>query len=273
MTQLKCPECGKEITTQTDACPNCGCPVSLMEDLVSTKRSKIQSRMVALAKPIGILSLLVVVFFIFRRLLSSIEMGKVVVILNDICEYVGILAIYTLLLMWFMLLFKGSVKKSKMKTISIVAIIGICCFLLFCVIDDWMSLTIDFRGQYVGNVGFTLKGLPERVIAWTICTCGMYFFSDFSDVFYVSINLIQYALIGGSFCAMSKYFQGKMRVYSILTGIGFLLRWFLFVICVVVFFITRDAFALKEEIKIVIDLLCYISMALFFFEFSKTNKS
>ena len=27
MALIKCPECGKEISDQATACPNCGCPV------------------------------------------------------------------------------------------------------------------------------------------------------------------------------------------------------------------------------------------------------
>lgn len=273
MTQLKCPECGKEFDDTKQACPNCGCPVSLMEKLKYSQQSKIQSRMVAIAKPIGTLSLMTVFFIVFGKLLSFIDMGKAMVIAIDLGKYLGIIVTFVLLLIWFLSLSKGSAKKSMMKVTSIIAIIGICCILLFFFVDALASLTIDYRGQRVVGGGVSIKGFPTWIICWTICNCGMHYFAGFSDFYYDSINLLQFLLIGCSFCALSKYFQEKMRVYGILIGVGFLLRWLLFVIEIVVFFVEGDAFAYRTNIQVVIDVFCFISMALFFFGFSKIYKS
>lgn len=274
MTQLKCPECGKEFDSTKQACPNCGCPVGLMEEIKNGQQSRIQSRMVALAKSVGILSLVSVFFIGIKKVLISItEISKLMEIAIDLGKYLGIILTFVLLMMWFLSLYKGSVKKSKMKAISIVAIIGICCIISFYVIDALASLTIDIRGQRVEGGGVTLKGFPKWIICWKICNCGLHFLSDFSDVFYVSINLLQYALIGGSFCALSKYFHGKMCIFSVLTGVGFLLRWLLVIIGVIAFSVHGEPFVYQTNIQFGLDILCYISMSMFFFEFYKTNKS
>lgn len=38
MALIKCKECGKEISDQAHACPNCGCPVKMNKNKLSTMR-------------------------------------------------------------------------------------------------------------------------------------------------------------------------------------------------------------------------------------------
>lgn len=44
MALIKCPECGKEISEHALSCPNCGYPVSLIENKSSEKKSDFESK-------------------------------------------------------------------------------------------------------------------------------------------------------------------------------------------------------------------------------------
>ena len=40
MALVNCPECGKEVSTYAEACPNCGCPKDVILESVETTETK-----------------------------------------------------------------------------------------------------------------------------------------------------------------------------------------------------------------------------------------
>ncbi len=44
MALLKCPECGKEVSEYADACPNCGCPMSKIQELLAEESDPAQDQ-------------------------------------------------------------------------------------------------------------------------------------------------------------------------------------------------------------------------------------
>lgn len=245
MAQLKCPECGKTFDDTEQACPNCGCPVSLMATQESGRLSKSQNRMIALAMPIGIMALLIVLQDVFDLICTmfNFEMfdSKLGIVIQ-IIDYLFVLITFTLLLIWFLSLSKGSVKRSKTKKISVVAIVGISCFILYSIFLIWVRLTL-----YISN-----RGSLTLFNGWTIVN---YF-----------LNLIKYIMFGGAFCALSGLFKGNMKVYALLTGILFLLTGALGGIF-------PNGNRSLQWVFEGLSILRYITIALFFFGFSKTYKS
>lgn len=42
MALVNCPECGKEVSTHAEACPNCGCPKDVILESVKKRREKLK---------------------------------------------------------------------------------------------------------------------------------------------------------------------------------------------------------------------------------------
>ena len=235
MALINCPKCGKEITTQAEACPNCGYPVNTTTSIISEKHSKSQKRMIALALPIGIMAILRVFFemFCFFKL-SGYTLWMVI---KD-GTLLTTLVLCSLLLTWFVSLFRGSVKKSKMRSISLAACIGIILFL----INSLILIRV-----FVGTEPFWWYniGLIRRKIQ-------IPFF-------------LNWILFGGVFWAIAKSFHDNLHTYAILVASAFLFKW----IIVTVSYIVN----LPPIIMLCISVLSYLFMALLFFGFSKTNKS
>ncbi len=244
MELLKCPECGNEITASLKSCPNCGCPVSMMSSITNDNHSKWQKRMVSLAMPIGIMAILMVLDTVFGSLrsLMNIDMS------NSQSAFIGImrdlLAIitYTFLFVWFLSLHKGSVTKSKMKNISLIALIGIGLYLLLGFFFLWIDLTL-----YINEKD------------------SIYIFYGWNLVVYLNA-MLKFILLGCAFCALNSFFNGKIKIYVLFTGVLFLLRGLLYGLVI------GQLLGVSQMIFNILELLSYILMAKFFMKFNKTYK-
>ena len=227
MKEIKCPECGKTFNDTEQACPNCGCPASLVETPNSSGLSKTQNRMIALAIPIGTLSLVIAlcdVFDLFKPLLG-LNTSESANRITSIYETILVFITYTLLFVWFLSLYKGSVKNSKMRKISIIAMIGVFLFLIYGLID----------------IGTYLLKLQRSYLIWFVFS-------------------LKYVFLGIAFCALSEFFHDKLRIISLVIGVGFL-----FSFCCIIL--------TPYNLTRVVIILSYLFLALFFFGFSKTYKS
>lgn len=240
MEILKCPECGNEITASMESCPNCGCPVSMMSSITNDNRSKWQKRMVSLAMPIAIMAIISALFWVFSffklsesmETLSKIRFGGRLLL---------VFILFSLMMVWFLSLYGGSAKKTNLRTISVVAIIGIILFLLYDLIRIRIFLGCNLmKNQYPGW--------------WNPFIINMVF-------------SLKYVLFGAAFCAIGKYFQGKMNTRAVLLGISFLFCGILSVVLLLI--IMKNS----GIIWISINIFCYLLLALFFLGFSKTSKS
>jgi hypothetical protein len=247
MAFIKCPECGKTFNDTEQACPNCGCPVSLMETQKSSMQSKTQNRMIALAIPIGILSLVIALTDAFDLIRHSLFYPYNSVI--TICSNVLVFVTFTLLLVWFLSLFRGSVKNSNMRKISFIAIVGIILFL----VHDLIAIAIELLVELEPNIW-----MYYRMLA-------LFLFG------------LKYAFFGSAFCALSKFFHGKLKTTSLLVGVGVLLRWLFIFIgrwnVLGFIHINEHSLGIGYVIGMVISILSYMFLALFFFGFSKSYKS
>ena len=138
-------------------------------------------------------------------------------------------------MMWFLGLYKCSVKRTKMRTISVVALIGI----VYCLIN-----LVSGGCVFIGNYHEVLQELHKVLYDFTL----------------ISFPMISILFVSGAFCAIGKYFHGNMKIYAILVGVGFIIRGIFSFIYI------------PQEISISLSILCYLLLALFFFGFSKTNK-
>ena len=266
MSELKCPECGKTFNDTEQACPNCGCPASLMKTQKSSKQSKSQRRMVALAIPIGVLSILMVLYIVFNRVrwLTGLKMTEnleaTITIIGDMLGFI----IFGLLFVWFLSLYKGSAEKSKIKIISVTALFGIVCYMLFTIIDAWVFLTINAKGWEQ-----VVESNKWWIVNWRLCELSSFSYVDHKVVLllFSLLDLLKFIFLGIAFCALNNYFKGNMRNIAIMVGSLFILR-SLFGIC---FFLTGPNMVLGW-ISWALGLLSYVLMALFYFGFSKTNK-
>lgn len=265
MALIKCPECGKQISDKAVTCPNCGYLVVLKETLESSKQSKSQRRMVSLATPIGILSILIVLYSVFTRscwligIKMTVNLGSTITFIGDLLYFFT----FALLFVWFLSLHKGSAEKSKMKTISVAALVGIICYLLTIIIDDWVYLTINAKGWeqvVVSNKWW--------IVNWRLCESSSFSYVDHKIVLlsYCLLNLLKFILFGSAFCALSNYFKGNLRTIAIMVGSLFILR-SLILIC----FFPTGPNTILEWISWILGILSYIVTALFYFGFSKTN--
>ncbi len=202
--------------------------------------------MISLAIPIGILSLMVALLDVFDliKLSLGINITDSSNRIITICSNILVFILFAMLFVWFLTMFKGSMKNYKLRRISIVAIIGILLFIVYGLI--W--------------IGIDLQKL--QVPSWID--------SKITQLSFAS----KYFLYGGAFCALSRCFQDKMKTIALLVGIGFLLRWIINSLgsSIGIGFVYMSPNTYYTLIA-VLSLFCYLFQALFFFEFSKTNKS
>lgn len=248
MTQLKCPECGKEFDDTKQACPNCGCPISLMATQDSSRLLNSQNRMITLAIPIGILLLAMALTDAFdlirliRHLVLDIPYPYNSVF--TIGTHILTIITFVLLFVWFLSLFKGSVKNSKLRNISVIAIIGI-----------FLYIATSMR---VIGAGLIQQVVPSWYII--IIRCGF---------------AAQCIFLGTAFCSLSEFFHRKLKILLLLIGIGFVLKWLIPFIGSIwnVFGYNEHTINRGFVIGEVISILSYLFLSWFFFGFSKTNKS
>lgn len=247
MTQLKCPECGKEFDDTKQVCPDCGCPINLMASVIYEKQSKLQLKMVSLALPIGILAILMATITIAETIMIKCRINGFSIngsfekgfnLANDI-----VLPLLLLLaLLWFVLLLKGSVKNTSMRSIAITAIIG-------------------SVGWLLASLLVTTNTVLIREFSITIAVTSVY------------ISWISKILLSISFIAICVYFSKGMKAYSLMTGGALLINVF---VRIMEFF--PNVFGSEGNLALIYLDYCttslyYLSIALFFFGFNKTIKS
>ena len=66
MALIKCPECGKEISSETKNCPNCGCPIKKDDN---KKKSKMLAAVI-------LNTLAVVIPVLFFIIMNSLSYGE-----------------------------------------------------------------------------------------------------------------------------------------------------------------------------------------------------
>lgn len=71
MALIKCPECGKEISDQATACPNCGCPVKQSTTPISTPQTSPKFK----KKKNGCFVFIIIVFLLFLGLGVAVSQG------------------------------------------------------------------------------------------------------------------------------------------------------------------------------------------------------
>jgi hypothetical protein len=84
-------------------------------------------------------------------------------------------------------------------------------------------------------------------------------------------SIMKYLFFGCAFCALCTFFHNNLKIFSLVVGVVFLLKWIFYII------IGTNGYIIPIEIFnnliYVIDILNYLFLALFFFGFNKTYKS
>ena len=229
----KCPECGNEFSDASNSCPNCGCP---LEPIVQkgqqisnvTQLSPSQRKMIVLAKPIGILALIMVVIEVLGSILYNPEEIGIYLKGYRLLYSIVFFVLCFLVEMWFLQLLKGSGEKTSMKSIAIVTVIGFGFYFMASVL----------------NLIRAIRDLFDK------------------DAFSLFISGSEGSILGGlAFLIVSKYFIGKLKVFSILAGSLLLSGRIL------------SASNSPYQITSFISILIFVSFALFFFVFNKTSQS
>ena len=71
MALIKCPECGKEISDQATACPNCGCPVKQNTTPISNPQTSLKAK----KRKNGCFIFIIIVFLLFLGLGVAVSQG------------------------------------------------------------------------------------------------------------------------------------------------------------------------------------------------------
>jgi hypothetical protein len=229
----KCPKCGNEFSDATNSCPNCGCLLEPIvqkgQQIMNVKQlSSSQRKMIVLAKPIGILALIMVVIEMLGVVLYNPEEIGIYSKGYRLLYSIVFFMLVFLVEMWFIQLLKGSGEKTSMKSISIIAVIG-------------------FGFYFMASVLNLIRSIRDL------------FDKDACSLF---ISGSEGSILGGlAFLIVSKYFSGKLKVFSILAG-SLLLIGRIISTCNSPYQITN-----------LMSILIFVSFALFFFVFNKTNQS
>lgn len=255
MTTKKCPKCGYETTSSSELCPNCGYQLdtaaSNMQNNIK-QRTFLQKRMISLAIPIGIVAMVLAVIGLVNNNYDIAKSFPQWVSMAYGLSNIIVIIYLVVMLIWFGYLAKGCSKNKAMKSISLIAIIGIVVWLLGLSINSILSYNIFLKG-------IIKAGLHNGLNITNICI------------------LLGMFLLGITYIAISKYFNNRIKVYSLLTGGALVLY---IVVYVAVAYVATIIFGLSPEylnigLKLIsyILILYYLFNALFFFGFSKTNKS
>lgn len=203
-----------------------------------------QNRMISLAIPIGILSLVLALLDVFDLIKLWLEFNisdssnRIITICSNILTFI----LFIMLIVWFLSLFKGSLKNSKLRIISVIAILGILLFMAY-------------GSVLIGTDLLKLQGpswLDNRVVQLGFA--------------------LKFFLFGSAFCTLSKFFQDKMKTIALLAGTGFLLRWILGSLgwIIGVDYISPNTYYI---LIVIASLFCYLFLAWFFFGFSNTSNN